>query len=691
MEDGVTQKQWGTNGQRTCTGLQRESAAERKLSSTKESLLSQNAKLISPIAISQMIDENKSKENWSASPMQSVIPQPSAYHTKQSSANYGSVSISRDFTVVPSRLEIQASLDDTMSPLDSPIAEEKQCRNQQKGFASITITARRIAVGSSHPARGAVAVQEPSAVSPASSEVPAALCHWPPLGHTNGIASPLKILESCSKLGEEPQKQIFDPGNKENGVGLQSSDGREKVPPSFISCVHLQVSQQCPNTIYYVDKSLNMCIDQPRIKCQKIHRSMLSFNINCSSSRLTADGVDGIANGEPIEKIFKTKLLGEKKTPLRLNWSADLTENNVINKKTRDEGYLDSKYPLQSVFVSELPAFVDAPRGPNNVVPTKIDDDKQAGSYHMTFSLQLPNSSGEAGTQVPPGSKKQQCTTSRRSATASGSLPDTASRKATAAATDDPSKKRDTSKGTPKSKETQAQGFQKPKISVCSSMCNRKASSRIPVEENAHRQNQLLKSDYEFCGSSDKIKERKEEDEREQASGVTLSAACSPDVTHEKNDVLTQPETGSQPEKTPLTPRTLREALEVHKPEFISRSQERLKRLEQMVQLRKAQQSDAPARNQGMLLRKLSSTSTSSKRKQYTIPHPLSDNLFKPKERFIPEKEMHMRSKRIYDNLPEVKKKQEEKQKRVIMQSNRLRVEMFKKQLLDQLLQRNTE
>ncbi|NWZ31706.1 CJ090 protein, partial [Asarcornis scutulata] len=134
------------------------------------------------------------------------------------------------------------------------------------------------------------------------------------------------------------------------------------------------------------------------------------------------------------------------------------------------------------------------------------------------------------------------------------------------------------------------------------------------------------------------------------------------------------------------------EALEIHKPQFISRSQERLKKLEHMVQQRKAQQNDAPVSNQGALLvRKLSSTSASSKKKQYTIPHPLSDNLFKPKERFIPEKEMHMRSKRIYDNLPEVKKKQEEKQKRIIIQSNRLRVEIFKKQLLDQLLQRNTE
>ncbi|NXP17348.1 CJ090 protein, partial [Scytalopus superciliaris] len=133
------------------------------------------------------------------------------------------------------------------------------------------------------------------------------------------------------------------------------------------------------------------------------------------------------------------------------------------------------------------------------------------------------------------------------------------------------------------------------------------------------------------------------------------------------------------------------EALEIHNPQFISRSQERLKRVEHMAQLRKAQRSEAPPSNPGWLARKLSSTSTSSRKKQYTIPDPLSDNLFKPKERFIPEKEMHMRSKRIYDNLPEVKKKQEEKQKRIIIQSNRLRVEMFKKQLLDQLLHRSTE
>uniref|UniRef100_A0A8C8AEV0 Chromosome 10 open reading frame 90 n=1 Tax=Otus sunia TaxID=257818 RepID=A0A8C8AEV0_9STRI len=554
--------------------------------------------MISPIVISQMIDENKSKENWPALPMQSTIPQPSAYHTKQSLANHGSDNINRTFMVLPSRLKIQASLDDTTSSSDSPAAEGKQCQNQQKGFASITVTARRVAAGSDDPARGPGAVQEPNTMSPTSSRVPPALHLRSPPSHASQRASPLKISEFCLQLGEEPQKQLFEPGNK-NSMGLQSSDGREKVPPSFISCVHLQVSQQCPNTIYYLDKSLNVCIDQPRIKCQKIHRSTLSFNINCSLSRLTADGVDGIANGEPIAEIFQTKLLGENKTPLRSNLSADLTENNVINKEKTNEGSLRSKYPLQSVFVSELPAFVDIPRGPNNVVTAKKDDVKQSGR-----------------TQMLSGSKKQQCTMGRSSTTASGSLPDITSIKAIAAATDGSSKKRGPSKGTSKSKEIQAEGILKPKMSVSSSMCNIKASSRILSEENVHRQNQLLKS---------------------------------------------------------------KEALEIHKPQFISRSQERLKRLEHMVQLRKAQHSDAPASNQGAGVRKLSSASTSSKKKQYTIPHPLSDNLFRPKERFIPEKEMHMRSKRIYNNLPEVKKKQEEKQKRIIIQSNRLRVEIFKK------------
>uniref|UniRef100_A0A8C8YSF7 ALMS motif domain-containing protein n=1 Tax=Prolemur simus TaxID=1328070 RepID=A0A8C8YSF7_PROSS len=101
-----------------------------------------------------------------------------------------------------------------------------------------------------------------------------------------------------------------------------------------------------------------------------------------------------------------------------------------------------------------------------------------------------------------------------------------------------------------------------------------------------------------------------------------------------------------------------------------------------MAQQRRAQRKETPGQKQSLL-------PVRANKKQFTVPHPLSDNLFKPKERCISEKEMHMRSKRIYNNLPEVKKKKEEQRKRLILQSNRLRAEVFKKQLLDQLLQRN--
>ncbi|KFV72768.1 Centrosomal protein C10orf90, partial [Dryobates pubescens] len=572
----------------------------------QESLSSRNTTLIFPIVPSQMV-EQKSKLNWPALPMQPTIPQPSPYH--------------RAFKIHPSRLEIQASLDDTTSPLDSTTAEEQQCQKQQQGFAFITVTARRVAAGSSNLAPGPGAVQEPNTVSPSLSKVPAVLCHCPPPNHVPQHDSSLKIAESLSQAA---QRQFFDPGNKENHASLQSSDGREKVPPSFTSCVHFQVSQHCPNTIYYLDKSLNVCIDQPRIKCQKLHRSALSFSRNCSSSRLTADGVDGIANGEPIEEIHRTKLLGGNKTLLSSKLSADLTGNNAINKKKTNEGDLTSKHPLQSVSDSELPVFVDIPRRLNNIA-TKRHDAKQAGSYHTAFSLQIPNSNDEAGTQMLSGSEKQPCTMGRSSTTTSGSLPDTVSRKSVTAATDDSLKQRDSSKGTSKFKEIQAQGILQPKTFVSRSMCNIKAS-RIVSEENVHEQNQLLKSDYEFRASSDKRKECEvEEGKRDGAHRAALSVAYLLDVPNDKNDPRSQPQTRNLLEKAPPAPWTLREALEIYNPQFISRSQERLKRLEHMVQLRKAQQSNAPASNQGGLLaRKLSSASFSSKKKQYTIPHPLS-------------------------------------------------------------------
>uniref|UniRef100_A0A087YHS8 ALMS motif domain-containing protein n=1 Tax=Poecilia formosa TaxID=48698 RepID=A0A087YHS8_POEFO len=83
-------------------------------------------------------------------------------------------------------------------------------------------------------------------------------------------------------------------------------------------------------------------------------------------------------------------------------------------------------------------------------------------------------------------------------------------------------------------------------------------------------------------------------------------------------------------------------------------------------------------------------TEEQGKQKRHcTTPDPLSvDNLFKPRERSISGREMQLRSRRIYNKLPEVTKKKEEEKKRAISQTNRLRAEVFKKKVLDQILQR---
>lgn len=84
------------------------------------------------------------------------------------------------------------------------------------------------------------------------------------------------------------------------------------------------------------------------------------------------------------------------------------------------------------------------------------------------------------------------------------------------------------------------------------------------------------------------------------------------------------------------------EALEFHNPQFISRSQKRQKRLQLMVQLRRAQQREAPPGTPRALPRKLS-TSTASRKKQFTIPDPLSGELWAAAGSWLPWKsQLHL-------------------------------------------------
>uniref|UniRef100_A0AAQ4RK39 ALMS motif domain-containing protein n=2 Tax=Gasterosteus aculeatus aculeatus TaxID=481459 RepID=A0AAQ4RK39_GASAC len=128
---------------------------------------------------------------------------------------------------------------------------------------------------------------------------------------------------------------------------------------------------------------------------------------------------------------------------------------------------------------------------------------------------------------------------------------------------------------------------------------------------------------------------------------------------------------------------SLKEALELRRPDFISRSQGRVRRLERRARRRRyLQDSDPDLTVQGL------GEGRGKQNRNCTTPDPLSDNLFKPRERTISGKEMQLRSRRIYNQLPEVTKKKEEEKKRVVSQTNRLRADVYKKRLLDQILQR---
>ncbi|XP_057215078.1 (E2-independent) E3 ubiquitin-conjugating enzyme FATS isoform X1 [Triplophysa rosa] len=122
-------------------------------------------------------------------------------------------------------------------------------------------------------------------------------------------------------------------------------------------------------------------------------------------------------------------------------------------------------------------------------------------------------------------------------------------------------------------------------------------------------------------------------------------------------------------------PLSLREALALRRPDFIQRSQARVQALERRSQERQK-------------------TLRSPHRPEPTCSHHQEDNLLKSKDRRVGGKDAHLRSRRN-DLLPEMRKrredkrrKKEEEKRKLAYRTNRLRLELFKKKLLDQVLQR---
>ncbi|KAM4852429.1 (E2-independent) E3 ubiquitin-conjugating enzyme FATS isoform 4-T4 [Thomomys bottae] len=545
---------------------------ERRSDFAKETLASQNTRMLSSIVISRLM-ENQSKDPGPALPLPCALAQPRAC---RASAHRSGVSLRRAFAVFPDRLGIPVPSEEPALPAaQSPGAP-------RKGFASITITARRVRP----PASGLVWDAGGDSLCP-KCRAEEALRRCPPAlasgSHPRQQHGPFPCAEFPGPGSTGRQKILEAQARPCAGRECLATHVEDKDPLVLSSCVQLRVSRPCPKAIYYLDKSLWVPVEQAAVASTKTHRSVLSLSLNCSSHRLTADGVDGTANPEPMSGGLEPELGRPRLDLPGPPWGAAQHYSQQKEKPALEPVYLGT---------SPCPWSGSPPLGNREV--------SAAGSHQLVVKKR------RGGHSAP---------------------------------------------------HTGAPGNQ--------------LSIHIPGWS-------YRAGDYTCCDLVVKIKECEKKDPSIPKSSPAPPSPGQPDRP-QTPDLL---EDGFEPQQIPTSSMTLQEALEMHKPHFISRSQERVKRLEHMVQQRKAQQKEKLGQKQSPSPIRIS-------KKQFTVPHPLSDNLFKPKERCISEKEMHMRSKRIYNNLPEVKKKKEEQKKKVILQSNRLRAEVFKKQLLDQLLQRN--
>ncbi|XP_050979557.1 (E2-independent) E3 ubiquitin-conjugating enzyme FATS isoform X1 [Labeo rohita] len=151
---------------------------------------------------------------------------------------------------------------------------------------------------------------------------------------------------------------------------------------------------------------------------------------------------------------------------------------------------------------------------------------------------------------------------------------------------------------------------------------------------------------------------------REDANGKNKTCPgdqCVDFVSFESQNDL--PETAS-------APLSLSEALAISRPDFIQRSQARVRALERRSQERQNSHSSPQTPESG-------------------------ESLVKSKDRSMMGKSLQLRSRRSYNQLPEVKKrkeeekrKKEEEKRKLASRTNRLRAELFKKKLLEQILQR---
>ncbi|EPY78220.1 hypothetical protein CB1_001111038 [Camelus ferus] len=590
-------------------------------------LASQNTKMISSIVISQLIDGKKSRENGA------VLPVPPACPMKPPLANRSAGTIHRAFAFLPGRLGIQTRLGERGPVTGLPPKEEKPpCSGSPKGFASITITARRVVP----PASTLVwqAVEDPLCIRCRAQDTllgdpPALASGADPSQHhgpftcagfsRNSAVMRLKVPEAHAGLCAGHEYWITNVDNR-GGSFPPGTLRSGKSPPVFSSCVHLRVSQQCPNSIYYLDRSLSVPIEPPRLAGPKMHRSVLSLSLSCSSHTLTPDGAAGTVNAEPMSRALKPELTEGSQTLPGPSWNlglqefADAETNQVTGRKGQEDQaarcHISGHANQLSIHIPgwsyTAAAYLEVPE--RHTFDFSISASQPDGDIY-TRCLRLPALSRSPARTLacwylhgflrvfrPPPSMQ---VPSQIHPWHAALLP-----LVTSVARSGPS-------GSPT--------ILNKWLACVQAWYLLLVPDQSPITPVAFMVSAMVPGadqvmgDYTCCDLVVKIKEckRREDPTTPEPTSPEPAPPGGP-VAHDLSEDC--PES----QRTPASSLTLQEALEVRKPQFISRSQERLKKLEHMVQQRKAQQKESPRPKQSLL-------PVRANKKQFTVPHPLSE------------------------------------------------------------------
>ncbi|XP_067324642.1 centrosome-associated protein ALMS1 isoform X2 [Anolis sagrei] len=133
---------------------------------------------------------------------------------------------------------------------------------------------------------------------------------------------------------------------------------------------------------------------------------------------------------------------------------------------------------------------------------------------------------------------------------------------------------------------------------------------------------------------------------------------------------------------SPFVKITLQEALALRRPDFISSSGERVKRLKLIIEERKLQNMLQGERE--LLF------NPPEQRRSYrnSAFFPNRDYRIMRRKRSISKNEMVQRSKRIYEQLPEVRKRREEEKRKSEYTTNRLKAQLYKTKITNRILGR---